>query len=116
MIVWENTRFRHFRFLDYLPKHSAIDIEVLIILLFLNSKYVIQAYTTSYRGGDVIHVFSHTITVHFPLELHYYGHQWAKKFGFNNKVTVLTRESFERMYRCFCEVAKKSGHNNEVTV
>ena len=50
------------------------------------------------------------------MELHYYGHQWAKKFGHNNKVTVLTRESFERMYRCFCEVAKKSGHNNEVTV
>ena len=40
-----------------------------------------------------------------------------KKFAGINGVVVLTRVFFyEKMYGGFCQVAKKSGRNNEVTV
>ena len=40
-----------------------------------------------------------------------------KKFGhINAGVAVLTRVFYQKMYGCFCQVAKKSGCNNEVAV
>jgi len=40
-----------------------------------------------------------------------------KKFGRINGVAVLTKGFFyKKMYGCFCQAAKKSGRNNEVTV
>ena len=46
-----------------------------------------------------------------------YGHEWAKKkIGSINGVPLLTRVFYKKMYGDFCQAAKKSGRNNEVTV
>ena len=39
-----------------------------------------------------------------------------KKIGHINKVTVLKRVFYMKMYGGFCWVAKKSGHNNDIAV
>ena len=51
------------------------------------------------------------------MEPRQYGHQWAKKIGrICNGVTLLNRVFLQENLRLFCQSAKKSGRNNEVTV
>ena len=51
------------------------------------------------------------------VELRQYGHQWANKIGCINRLAILMRVFFnKKMYGSFCQAAKKSGHNNKVTL
>ena len=58
---------------------------------------------------------SHAIII-YTVEPHSYGHEWAKKIWPYQRVTILMRVFLQENVWAFCQAAKKSGCNNEVTV